>query len=260
MEAALSVLMPVYNEERWLAVILGHVLARPEVGELIAVDDGSTDRSLEILDRAAASDPRLHVIRQDRNRGKGAAVRRAIEAASLPFALIQDADLEYDPRDYPMLLEPLLEGRTDVVYGVRGFSNHSAYNYWFVLGNRLVSWVTNLLFNCYISDMETGYKIMRTDLWKRVHLSRDRFDIEPEVTARVLRLGYRIHEVPIRYYARGRDEGKKLTWVDGVRALAVLLRLRLGLERGPRDDPGYHRKRQQELARYHPLVSSRDQE
>src|SRR6266567_2202559 len=145
----------------------------------------------------------------------------------MPFALVQDADLEYDPRDYGDLLEPLVEGRADVVYGVRGFAGQTAFSFWFVMGNKAVTLATNVLFDCYISDMETGYKALRSDLWRRLNLRGTRFDIEPDITARVLRLGYRIHEVPISYYARSRDEGKKLTWVDGVRAFGTLLHLRL---------------------------------
>src|SRR6202011_2071572 len=145
----------------------------------------------------------------------------------MPFALVQDADLEYDPRDYPDLLARLLEGRADSVYGVRGFAGQTAFSFWFVMGNKAVTLATNILFDSYISDMETGYKVLRSELWTRLNLQGTRFDIEPDITARLLRLGYRIHEVPIRYYARSREEGKKLTWLDGVRALGTLGRLRL---------------------------------
>jgi hypothetical protein len=176
----------------------------------------------------------------------------------MPFALVQDADLEYDPRDYPALLEPLLEGRADAVYGARGFAGQTAFSYWFVIGNKAVTFATNILFDCYISDMETGYKALRSELWRRLNLRGERFDIEPDITARILRLGYRIHEVPIHYYARSRNEGKKLTWTDGVRALGALTRLRLTSGRqlfGAAEDDGYHRRRQQELARQHPLIA-----
>lgn len=257
MAGVLSVMMPIYNEERTLETILGHVLARPEVGEVIAVDDGSGDRSWEILTAIAARDGRLRPLRQERNQGKGAALRRAVGELRMPFALVQDADLEYDPRDYPQLLAPLLEGRADVVFGSRGFAGQTAYSYWFVIGNKLVTVASNILFDAYISDMEVGYKCLRSELWRRLNLRGERFDVEPDITARVLRLGYRIHEVPVRYYARSREEGKKLTWVDGVKALRTLVRLRLSSERrlfGAGRDYGYHRERQRELAKRHPLI------
>jgi dolichol-phosphate hexosyltransferase len=257
-DAFLSVMMPVFNEERTLEVILGHVLEQPEVGEVIVVDDGSTDHTWEILSQIAKSDPRVHALRQETNQGKGAALRRAVGEVRMPFALVQDADLEYDPRDYPRLLEPLREGRADAVYGTRGFAGQTAFSFWFVMGNKAVTLVTNLLFDCYISDMETGYKVLRSDLWRRLCLKGTRFDIEPDITARILRLGYRIHEVPIHYYARGREEGKKLTWQDGVRALGALVQLRLSSDErlfGSSIDLDYHHARQRELAQQHPLVA-----
>lgn len=256
--AVLSVMMPAFNEERTLEIILSHVLERPEVGEVIVVDDGSTDKTWDILTSAAKRDARVRPFRQETNQGKGAALRRAVGELRLPFALVQDADLEYDPRDYPILLQPLEEGRADVVYGVRGFAGQTAFSFWFVLGNQLVTLATNLLFDCYISDMETGYKVLRSDLWRRLNLQGTRFDIEPDITARALRLGYRIHEVPIHYYARSRDEGKKLTWLDGVRALGTLARLRLRSDEdlfGQTVDRDYHRRRQAELSRQHPLIT-----
>lgn len=253
----LSVMIPAYNEERTLEVILRHVLDQPEVGEVIAVDDGSTDRTWEILSRWASDEPRVRAFRQEHNQGKGAALRRAVGEVRMPFALVQDADLEYDPRDYPTLLLPLAEGRADVVYGVRGFAGQTAFSFWFVMGNKAVTLTANLLFNCYISDLESGYKALRSDLWRRLNLRGDRFDIEPDITARVLRLGYRIHEAPIRYYARSREEGKKLTWLDGLRAVGVLVGLRLtsyGRLFGGASDRDYHRDRQRQLALRHPLM------
>ncbi len=168
----------------------------------------------------------MTVRRHEVNRGKGAAIRTGLDAIRTPIVLIQDADLEYDPSEYAQLIAPIEEGEADVVFGVRGFLGHTAYSYWFVVGNRLVTWATNILFNCYIHDMETGFKVVRTDLMRRLNLKGDRFDIEPEITGRVLRLGYRIHEVPITYRARSRAEGKKLTWRDGVLALMTLVRIR----------------------------------
>jgi len=249
-------MIPAFNEERTLELILKHVLERPEVGELIAVDDGSTDGTWAIMSRFAARDPRVRAFRLEPNQGKGAALRRAIAEIRMPFAVVQDADLEYDPRDYPTLLQPLVEGRADVVYGVRGFAGQTAFSFWFVMGNKAVTFAANVLFDCYISDLESGYKALRADLWRRLNLQGNRFDIEPDITARVLRLGYRIHEVPIRYYARSRAEGKKLTWLDGLRAIGQLVRLRLASYRGlfgGAADPGYHRERQRQLSLRHPL-------
>src|SRR2546421_3919268 len=251
-------MMPAYNEERTLAVILDHVLDRPEVGEVIVIDDGSTDRTWEIAQRVAAHDSRVRPLRQEPNQGKGAALRRAISELRMPFALVQDADLEYDPRDYPGLLQPLLEDRADVVFGVRGFAGQTAYSFWFVVGNKLVTLATNMLFDCYISDMETGYKVLRSDLWRRLTLQGRRFDIEPDITARILRLGYRIHEVPIRYHARSREDGKKLTWRDGMQALFTLARLRVASQSrlfGKDWDREYHSERHQELSQAHPLIA-----
>ncbi len=258
-DGVLSVMMPIYNEERTLETILGHVLDRAEVGEVVAVDDGSRDSSWEILTAIASRDPRVRPFRQPQNAGKGTALRRAIGELRRPFALVQDADLEYDPRDYAALLEPLLEGRADVVYGVRGFAGQTAYSFWFVMGNKGVTLASNLLFDSYISDMETGYKVLRSELWTRLNLRGSRFDIEPDITARIVRLGYRIHEVPIRYYARGREDGKKLTWQDGVKAITTLIRLRVASDHrlfGPSHDRAYHEARHQELARSHPLIRS----
>jgi dolichol-phosphate hexosyltransferase len=257
LDRALSVMVPAFNEERTLDLILKHVLERPEVGEVIAVDDGSTDRTWAILEDWAGRDSRVRAFRQAQNQGKGVALRRAISEVRMPFALVQDADLEYDPRDYPTLLQPLIEGRADVVYGVRGFAGQTAFSFWFVVGNKAVTFAANLLFDCYISDLESGYKALRADLWRKLNLQGNRFDIEPDITARVLRLGYRIHEAPIRYYARSRAEGKKLTWFDGVRAIVKLLALRLTPYRGlfgEASDPSYHRDRQQKLALRHPLM------
>lgn len=256
----LSVLMPIYNEEATLEIVLEHVLARPEVGEVIAVDNGSTDRSGEILSGIAAGDDRVRVITLSPNRGKGGALQRAIQEISRPYAIVQDADLEYDPRDYARLLEPLLDGRADVVYGLRGFAGATAYGFWFVIGNFLVTNFCNILNNCYIRDIETAYKLLRSDLWKQLHIGSRGFTFDPEVTTKVVRLGYRIHEVPINYYARSRAEGKKLHWQDGAIALAYLLWLRILPHRalfGSAPAMDYHRKRQAELATRHPLIRRR---
>src|SRR5437588_1331903 len=176
---ALSVMMPVFNEEQTLPHILQHVLSRPEVGEVIAVDDGSTDASWDILRSTAAADRRVRAVRQPINLGKGAALRVAIAELTRPFALVQDADLEYDPADYSALLQPLLAGRTDAVFGLRQFGGHSAYSYWFVKGGEGLSWVFNVLNNCYIRAVLTGYKALRSELWQRLNLVNDGFDVDP---------------------------------------------------------------------------------
>ena len=244
----LAVIVPAFNEASTLGQVLGRVLRQPCVQQLVVVDDGSGDGTFEVA-QGFLGDRRVSVYRHPANRGKGAAIRTALDAVTAPLIIIQDADLEYDPLEYQTMINPLLQGRADVVYGVRGFAGQSAYSYWFVLGNRLLTTATNVLFNCYIQDMETGFKAMRTELIRRLSLHGDRFDIEPEITARILRLGYRIHEVPITYYARSREEGKKLTWVDGARAFGTLLHLRLASKRRlfGVEDP-YHRLRLKELS------------
>ncbi|HEX2377228.1 MAG TPA: glycosyltransferase family 2 protein [Gaiellales bacterium] len=227
----LSVLIPVYNEERTLERLLDAVEERPEVSELVIVDDGSTDRTPEILSGREFTIP-VQVIRHERNRGKGAALRTAILAAKGEVALVQDADLEYDPAEFPLLLAPIERGRAEVVYGSRSFAAHSAYSFWFVIGNKLVTLWTNVLFNSYLSDMETCYKLMPLSVWRSLDLRSDGFDIEPEITAKLLKSGHRIYEVPISYAARGRVEGKKLTWRDGVTALWTLSRIRITPRKG----------------------------
>ena len=244
----LGVIVPAFNEGRTLERVVQRVLEEPCVEQVVIVDDCSTDDTLAAANRAA-SDPRVAVKHHDVNRGKGAAVRTGLAAITAELVIIQDADLEYDPSDYAKLVLPIQRGRADVVYGIRGFAGQSAYSYWFVVGNRLVTTAANVLFNCYIQDMETGFKCMRTSLMKRLGLRGDRFDIEPEITGRILRLGYRIYEVPIDYAARSREEGKKLTWRDGVCALFVLLRVRLATKGRlfGRPDP-YHEERLHRLS------------
>jgi len=217
----------VHNEERTLSFVLDAVEKRPEVAELVIVDDGSNDSTPDILASRSFSRP-VKLVRHPVNRGKGAAIRSAIDAASGELALVQDADLEYDPADYPALLAPFERPDVCVVYGTRAFSSHTAYSFWFVVGNRLVNLFNNVLFNRYISDLETGYKLMPLEVWRRLDIQSSGFDLEPEVTGKLQRLGYKIYEVPISYTARTREEGKKLTWQDGVRALWTLTRLRVG--------------------------------
>jgi dolichol-phosphate hexosyltransferase len=243
MQPVLGVIVPAYNEERSVAKVIRRVLREPSVQQVVVVDDCSSDGTLEAA-RRSTDDPRVVVKHHTSNQGKGAAIRTGLEAITAPLVIIQDADMEYDPADYDKLISPILRGRADVVYGIRGFAGQSAYSYWFVIGNRLVTTATNILFNCYIQDMETGFKVMRTSLMRRLGLRGSRFDIEPEITGRILRLGYRIYEIPIEYAARTRAQGKKLTWLDGVRAIFVLFRIRLTTMQelfGQRDP--YHEER-----------------
>jgi len=224
----LSILMPVYNESDTLHEILGQVRAveLPDTEkEIIAVDDGSTDGSGEILDREAEAGD-LRVFHHERNRGKGAAVRTAIEQATGDILLIQDADLEYDPRDYPTLIRPILEGRIDVVYGSRFLGPRKAMLFWNMLGNKLLTLTTNILYNAILSDMETCYKCFRAEIVKDIPLHAKRFELEPELTAKILKRGHRIFEVPISYYGREYDEGKKISWRDAPLAFWTLIKYR----------------------------------
>jgi glycosyltransferase involved in cell wall biosynthesis len=247
-DPVLGVIIPAYNEEHSLELVVRRVLEQPTVKQVVIVDDCSTDGTLAAA-RRCASDPRVTVKSHPANHGKGAAIRTGLDAVTAPLAIIQDADLEYDPADYGKLISPILRGRADVVYGIRGFAGHSAYSYWFVIGNRLVTTATNILFNCYIQDMETGFKVMRTSLMRRLGLRGNRFDVEPEITGRVLRLGYRIYEIPIEYVARTRAQGKKLTWRDGVMAMFVLIRIRLSTRQSLFGEPDpYHAERIRQLS------------
>ncbi|MCE5259844.1 MAG: glycosyltransferase family 2 protein [Chloroflexi bacterium] len=215
----LSVLMPVYNEEQDIAQILGLVDAAPVDKEIIVVDDCSSDGTAGILSRLVMPD--LHVIRHAVNRGKGAAIRTALEAASGDAIIIQDADMEYDPGDYPALLEPIRSGKARVVYGVRSFEGQKALLRW---GNKLLTVATNTIYGVHLHDMETCYKVMTRDIAQRLRLECDRFDMEPEITAKIVRMGEVITEVPISYQPR---EAKKLSpWRDGLPALQALLRYR----------------------------------
>jgi dolichol-phosphate hexosyltransferase len=223
----LSVLMPAFNEAATLERALKAVLATPQEKEVVLVDDGSTDGSREIARRLGDQHPEVRAIFHDVNQGKGAAVRTALAAASGDVVIIQDCDMEYDPRDYGKLLEPIERLEADVVFGTRSFGSHTAFSFWFVMGNKLVTLAANVLFDCYISDLETCYKVMRLDIARQLRLTARGFELEPEITGNLLNLGYRIYEVPISYRARTREEGKKLVWTDGVRAISMLVQVRL---------------------------------
>jgi glycosyltransferase involved in cell wall biosynthesis len=228
MSADVTVLMPVYNERATIKRAIAGVLDAgiTDSLELLIVDDGSSDGTRELL-RETEWPAAVRVVYHEKNRGKGAAVRTGVREAQGRWTTIMDADLEYDPADITLLLEPLRTGRAQVVYGTRAFKSHSAYSFWYVMGNRAVTLAANVLYNSFISDMMTGHKAMATELFRELQLRERGFAIEAEITARLLRRDVRIYEVPIEYVARGREEGKKLTAVDGLRVLRTLLRCRL---------------------------------
>jgi glycosyltransferase involved in cell wall biosynthesis len=223
-----SFVVPAYNEAATIRDVLDRVDALPLEKQVIVVDDGSSDGTAEIVEDWRRERPGVVFLRQA-NRGKGAAIRAAIPHVEGEIAVIQDADMEYDPADVPTLLEPIDRGAADVVFGSRlsGGRPQRAYLFWHLVGNRVLSLMTNVLFNTTISDMETGYKAIRADVLRSLDLHEDRFGFEPEVTAKVCRRKLRIYEVPIAYYGRTYAEGKKITWRDGVKAAWVLLRVRL---------------------------------
>ncbi len=222
----LSILMPVYNEVATLNTAVKRVLDvdYPCDMELVIVDDGSTDGTRELY--GGFSDERLRVHLHPSNRGKGAAIRTASGLATGDYLVICDADLEYFPEEIPSLLRPVLTGEAEVVYGTRSFGSHTAYSFWFVLGNKAVTMAANALFNAWISDLETCFKLMPVALYRDLDIRSAGFGMEAEVTAKLLGRGIRPFEVPISYRARSREEGKKLTWRDGVEALWILTRTR----------------------------------
>jgi glycosyltransferase involved in cell wall biosynthesis len=223
-QPCLSVVMPCYNEVDTLAGAIERVLDSPFPRELIVVDDGSTDGSLEIARKI--DDPRVVVVALERNQGKGAALRTGFTRATAPFVVIQDADFEYDPADYGVLLEPLLDGRADVVYGSRfmGGQPHRVLHFWHSVGNRVLTILSNVMTDLNLTDMETGYKAFRREVIQGLTLEEDRFGFEPEVTAKIARGGWRVYEVGISYSGRTYAQGKKIGWRDGVRALTCIMK------------------------------------
>jgi glycosyltransferase involved in cell wall biosynthesis len=231
----ISVLIPVYNEERTVEEVVRRVCAIELPKEIILVDDGSKDRSREILqglqeknDRANDPFNKLKVFFQPFNQGKGAALKTALSHVTGEIVIIQDADLEYDPADYPALLEPIERGQADVVYGTRfaGGGAHRVLFFWHSMGNRVLTLISNMLTNLNLSDMEVGYKVFRAELLRGIDLESKRFGFEPEITMKLAKKRCRFYEVPISYHGRTYEEGKKITWKDGISALYYMLRFR----------------------------------
>ena len=223
----LSVVMPVYNERETIDEIIARVLAIPMRVELVVVDDCSTDGTRAHLGELQKQYG-FTLLLQPRNQGKGAALRRGFAAVTGDIVAIQDADLEYSPEEFPRLAELIIDGRADVVYGSRFLGSHRVFLFTHYLGNRVLTLVTNVLYNTMLSDMETCYKVMRREVLDGLDLRSNGFGIEPEITAKIFKRGYRVYEVPITYDGRGYDEGKKITWKDGIVALWVLFRNRIG--------------------------------
>lgn len=227
----ISVLIPVYNEIQFLRQLLAKVDQTDLCSlrkEVILVDDGSTDGTRELLKTIAEERPDYLVRFHTHNQGKGAALRTAIKEASGDIIIIQDADLEYDPKDYPELIQLLLDGQADVVYGSRLSSGKPvrAFNVLHYFGNKFLTLITNILYNTTLTDMETCYKAFRADVIKPINIRSNRFDFEPEITAKVLKAGYKLYEAPISYFGRNAEEGKKITWRDGFSAIWALVRFR----------------------------------
>ncbi len=222
--ACLSVVMPCYNEIETIEMITKMVLESPFVGELIIVDDGSTDGTRNILETLKSD--RVRVFLQPNNAGKGAALRKGFSEAVMPFVIVQDADLEYDPADYAAVLKPLLAGKADVVYGSRflGGDAHRVLYFWHSVGNRFLTLMSNMFTNLNLTDMETCYKAFRRDVIQSMEIVENRFGFEPEITAKIAGAGHRVYEVGISYSGRTYDEGKKIGWKDGVRAIYCIVR------------------------------------
>ncbi len=224
----LSVVMPVYNEHATLRTVVERVLSVKDISlELICIDDGSRDGSREILGKLQDEHPQqVRALLQPQNMGKGAALRRGIQEATGDFVIIQDADLEYDPHDYPLLLDPLIQGKADVVYGSRflGSGPHRVLYFWHSVGNWLLTLLSNCLTNINLSDMETCYKAFRREIIQSIPIEENRFGFEPEITVKVAKRGLRIYEVGISYWGRTYEEGKKIGWKDGIRAIWCLFK------------------------------------
>lgn len=233
----LSVIIPCYNEEQTIRAVVHQVQSVDLDKEIIIVDDHSTDSTPVILCEIAALNPNIRIIYQSTNCGKGAAIRAGLAVAQGEITIVQDADLEYDPDDYYELIWPIVANRVDVVFGSRFMGRHTGMYFWNAVGNKLLTFLTNFLYNAWISDMETCYKVMRTEIFRCLQLQSNDFRIEPEIATKVLRLGYRIYEVPISYMGRTYEEGKKIKKWDGLKAIVTLMRYRTWRSTVPQPKP-----------------------
>jgi len=224
----LGVVIPVYNEEKTLHLIVEKVLARPEVGELVIVNDCSKDGTWQTMQNLARTDERIRIFSHEFNQGKGAALRTGFQQVTSDIVIIQDADLEYDPDEYPKLLMPILTGRADVVFGSRflGSGMHRVLYFWHYVGNRFLTLSSNMFTNLNLTDMETCYKVFRREILDKITIQENRFGFEPEITAKVAKMRVPIYEVSISYYGRTYEEGKKIGWRDGVRAMWCIVKYR----------------------------------
>ncbi|MEI9959653.1 MAG: glycosyltransferase family 2 protein [Limisphaerales bacterium] len=218
--------MPVYNEAATVKEVIAAVLAQRPVQQLIVVDDASTDESGDIIKQLSRNDARIHFLQHPCNQGKGSALRTGFAAATAPYVIVQDADLEYDPKEFYLLLGPILDNKADVVFGTRflGYGAHRVLYFWHSVGNRFLTLISNMVTNLNLTDMETCYKLFRREVLQKIKLEENRFGFEPEITTKVARLNVRIYEVSISYFGRTYEEGKKIGWKDGVRALWCLIK------------------------------------
>ncbi len=226
----LSIIIPVYNEENTISQLVEKVQKLKLLGikkQIIIIDDGSTDLTKDKLKKIKKRYKDVLIIIKEKNEGKGSAVRKGIEYVKGDFSIIQDADLEYDPEDYKILIKPILLGKADVVYGSRFLGIHRAFLFWHYVANKMLNFITNVLYDSILTDMETCYKIFKSEILKGLNLKSKGFEIEPEITAKILKRKYKIYEVPISYYGRSYDEGKKITVMDAFKAVFILLKYRL---------------------------------